>query len=180
MYRKNPLLNTPGFGRNGPKFPQQDYDSSPPVSRKVVVESHIQPDTPGFEPRMNFDPDTSFNTNRNPGFNELSQPSTLENPFNRISENIPTSAQKGKTRNSLFSDIEMKSFPSKSKQSKAVGFHDYRSSGLSSTSFKEYDPLTLSDLSKLPELTLETITDCIEKRYNHDLIYVSTVLCSST
>ncbi|CAG5125071.1 unnamed protein product, partial [Candidula unifasciata] len=39
------------------------------------------------------------------------------------------------------------------------------------TSLQEYDPLNLPDLAKLPELTLDNITDCIERRYKHGLIY---------
>ncbi|XP_059143322.1 uncharacterized protein LOC131930739 [Physella acuta] len=39
------------------------------------------------------------------------------------------------------------------------------------TSFIETDPLKIVDLSKLPELTLDTISDCIEARYKDDKIY---------
>lgn len=34
-------------------------------------------------------------------------------------------------------------------------------------------PEDMKDLSKLPELTLDNITQCLEKRFNQDLIYVS-------
>ncbi|XP_059179115.1 myosin-IIIa-like, partial [Physella acuta] len=39
------------------------------------------------------------------------------------------------------------------------------------TSFIETDPLKIVDLSKLPELTLDTISECIEARYKDDKIY---------
>ncbi|CAL1546951.1 unnamed protein product [Lymnaea stagnalis] len=39
------------------------------------------------------------------------------------------------------------------------------------TTIVESDPSKVSDLSKLPELTLDTITRCIKERYFHDKIY---------
>lgn len=91
--------------------------------------------------------------------------------FKWESSELPTKAGSAQAKKTSAS-IELMASASRP-SNRYVSFHSNHPPSTAVTSLQDYDSLNVPDLAKLPVLTLDTITDCIERRYKDDHIYVS-------